>query len=187
MSFIHPSAEVQSQHIGKGTRVWQFAVILSEAVIGEECNINCHTFIENHVKLGNRVTVKSGVYLWDGITAEDDVFIGPNATFTNDPYPRSQHYPGQHIGATLKKACSIGANATILGGTTIGEYALIAAGAVVTKDVKAHALMVGNPARQTGWVDFQGQKMEKIREGHWKSVSGQLAEEKDGMLMFDTK
>src|SRR4051794_23340785 len=128
---IHPLAEVQTDNIGEQTIIWQFAIILKGASIGSNCNINCHTFIENDVVLGNNVTVKSGVYLWDGIIVEDDVFIGPNATFTNDKYPRSKQYPFSFQKIKLERGCSIGANATVLGGVTIGQYSIIGAGSVV--------------------------------------------------------
>lgn len=145
--FIHKLADVQSPEIGAGTKIWQFCVVLPEAKIGENCNICAHVLIENDVKIGNNVTVKSGVQLWDGITVEDNVFIGPNATFTNDLFPRSKVYPEKFERTVLKKGCSIGANATILAGTTIGENAMVGAGAVVTKDVPANTIVVGNPAK----------------------------------------
>ena len=145
---IHPLSDVQSKNIGKDTHVWQYAVILAKAVIGDNCNINCHTFIENDVVIGNNVTVKSGVFLWDGIRVEDDVFIGPNVTFVNDKFPRSKQYPEEFQQTVIKKGASLGANATILGGITIGENAMIGAGAVVTKDVPANTVWVGNPAKQ---------------------------------------
>jgi len=145
---IHPLSDVQSANIGKGTSVWQYAVILPDAVIGENCNINCHTFIENDVIVGNNVTLKSGVFLWNGIRVEDNVFIGPNVTFVNDKFPRSKQYPDSFQQTVIKKGASLGSNATILGGITIGENAMIGAGAVVTKDVPANTVWVGNPARQ---------------------------------------
>lgn len=144
---ISPLADVKSKNIGETTNVWQFAVILENAVIGEHCNINSHTFIENDVVIGDRVTVKSGVYLWDGIRVEDDVFIGPNVTFTNDKYPRSKIYPVEFQKTLLKKGASIGAGAIILGGITIGEKAMVAAGALVTKDVPPYTLVKGFPAQ----------------------------------------
>jgi acetyltransferase-like isoleucine patch superfamily enzyme len=149
---IHPSADVQSTAIGPGTLVWQFCVVLPGARIGRDCNINAQCFIENDVLLGDRVTVKCGVQLWDGITLEDDVFVGPNVTFANDKYPRSKIYPESFQRTLVKRGASIGANATILGGVTIGEGALIGAGSVVTRDVPAGELWVGNPARSRGLV-----------------------------------
>lgn len=153
---IHPKAEVQTNQIGEGTVIWQFAVILAKAVIGKNCNINAHTFIENDVVLGDNVTVKSGVYLWDGIIVEDDVFIGPNVTFVNNPYPRSKKYPEKHQGAKIEQGASLGANATILSEITIGKFSMIGAGAVVTKDVPRFSLWVGNPAKQVGFVTKDG-------------------------------
>ncbi|OCH37531.1 acyltransferase [Aliivibrio fischeri] len=144
---IHPLSDVQSTSIGKGTRIWQYSVVLKDAVIGNDCNICAHTLIENDVILGNNVTVKSGVYIWDGIRIEDDVFIGPNATFTNDNTPRSKQYPEQFLTTVIKKGASIGANATILPGVTLGEFCMVGAGSVVTKDIPAYALVVGNPAK----------------------------------------
>jgi len=148
--FIHEKADVQTEIIGDETRVWQYSIILAGAKIGANCNINAHCFIENDVSIGNNVTVKCGVQLWDGITIEDDVFIGPNATFTNDKYPRSKMYPDEFIRTTIKKKAAIGANATILCGITIGENAMIGAGSVVTKDVPAGELWYGNPAKRHG-------------------------------------
>jgi acetyltransferase-like isoleucine patch superfamily enzyme len=145
--FIHPSSDVQSKQIGEGTRIWQYVVILPEAVIGRDCNICSHCFIENKVVVGDRVTVKCGVQLWDGVTLEDDVFVGPNATFTNDLQPRSRNSAAQLLPTVVKKGASIGANSTILPGLTIGEGAMVGAGAVVTKDVPPRALVIGNPAR----------------------------------------
>ncbi len=145
--FIHPSSDVQSKQIGEGTRIWQYVVILPEAVIGRDCNICSHCFIENKAVVGDRVTVKCGVQLWDGVTLEDDVFIGSNATFTNDLKPRSRNAAAQLLPTLVKKGATIGANATILPGLTIGEGAMVGAGAVVTKDVPPGALVVGNPAR----------------------------------------
>jgi UDP-2-acetamido-3-amino-2,3-dideoxy-glucuronate N-acetyltransferase len=145
---IHSTADVQSKNIGENTFIWQFAIILEGAVIGKNCNINCHTFIENDVKIGDNVTIKSGVYLWDGITIEDDVFIGPNATFVNDIYPRSKQYPESFQKTVIKKGASIGANVTIMGGVTIGENAMIGAGSVVLKNIPPNTTWVGNPARE---------------------------------------
>ncbi|MBA2249348.1 MAG: N-acetyltransferase [Chitinophagaceae bacterium] len=158
---IHPTADVQSIQIGTGTFVWQFAVILPGAVIGKNCNINCHTFIENDVVIGDNVTIKSGVYLWDGIRIEDQVFIGPNVTFTNDKYPKSKQYPDAYQSTIISRGASIGANATILGGITIGEYAMIGAGSVVTRNVPSYACISGNPGRVKGKVDDKGNIIER--------------------------
>jgi acetyltransferase-like isoleucine patch superfamily enzyme len=144
---IHPSSDVQSKQVGEGTRIWQYVVVLPGAVIGRDSNICSHCFIENQVVVGDRVTVKCGVQLWDGVTLEDDVFVGPNATFTNDLHPRSRNAPAKLLPTLVKKGASIGANATILPGLTIGEGAMVGAGAVVTKDVPPRTLVVGNPAR----------------------------------------
>lgn len=153
MSFIHPLADVAECSIGEGTKVWQFVVILKGAKIGRDCNICAQTLIEGDVVVGDRVTVKSGVQLWDGTRAEDDVFIGPNVTFTNDPYPRSKQYPDEFSGIKICKGASIGANATILPGITIGKDAMVGAGAVVTRDVPPKAVVVGNPARIIRYVE----------------------------------
>ncbi len=153
-SFIHKKADVQTDSIGEDTRVWQYSIVLKGAKIGSNCNINAHCFIENDVVVGNNVTVKCGVQLWDGIAIEDDVFIGPNVTFTNDKYPRSKVYPEKFVRTTIKRRASIGANATILCGITIGENAMIGAGSVVTKDVPAGELWYGNPAKKHGKVDY---------------------------------
>lgn len=144
---IHSLSDVQTTNIGENTRIWQFSVVLKDAVIGNDCNICAHTLIENDVIIGNNVTVKSGVYIWDGIRIEDDVFIGPNATFTNDNTPRSKQYPEKFLTTVIKKGASIGANATILPGITLGEFCMVGAGSVVTKDIPAYALVVGNPAK----------------------------------------
>jgi UDP-2-acetamido-3-amino-2,3-dideoxy-glucuronate N-acetyltransferase len=159
---IHALANVLSTNIGDNTQIWQFAVILKDAVIGKDCNINCHTFIENNVVIGDRVTVKSGIYIWDGIIIEDDVFLGPNVTFVNDKYPRSKQYQDKFQQTRVKRFASIGAAATILGGVQIGEYALVGAGSVVTKDVPAYSLVLGNPARIAGKVDKTGTVTERF-------------------------
>ncbi|ENX71655.1 hypothetical protein F884_00216 [Acinetobacter sp. CIP 102143] len=150
--FIHPLADVKSQKIGQKTKIWQFSVVLQNAMIGENCNICAHTLIENDVIIGNNVTIKSGVYVWDGITLEDNVFIGPCVAFTNDKKPRSKQYPEKFPQTIVEMGASIGANATILPGIRIGQNALIGAGAVVTKDVPANAIVVGNPAIIKGYV-----------------------------------
>jgi len=145
---IHPMSDVQSENIGIGTSIWQFCVILPGAQIGAECNICSHCLIENDVIVGNRVTVKCGVQLWDGLRVEDDVFIGPNVTFTNDMHPRSKQYPDEFPETIIRRGASIGANATILPGIEIGEGAMIGAGSVVTKSVEPGVTVVGNPAKE---------------------------------------
>jgi acetyltransferase-like isoleucine patch superfamily enzyme len=151
--YIHALADVQSLRIGERTRVWQFVVILSGAAIGDDCNICSHCFIENDVVVGDRVTVKSGVQLWDGLRLEDDVFVGPNVTFTNDRFPRSREYSQPFQQTVVRTGASIGGGATILPGLEIGSRAMIGAGAVVTHDVPERAIVVGNPARVIGYVD----------------------------------
>lgn len=151
--FIHPLSDVQSRKIGSGTRVWQFSVILENAEIGDDCNICAHTLIENDVLIGSNVTIKSGVYIWDGITIEDGVFIGPCAAFTNDKTPRSKVYPEKYARTIIKRGASIGANATILPGITLGENCMVGAGAVVTKSIPDNAVVVGNPARIIKYIE----------------------------------
>jgi UDP-2-acetamido-3-amino-2,3-dideoxy-glucuronate N-acetyltransferase len=157
--FIHPLSDVQAgAFLGNGTKVWQFVVILGGAKIGQDCNVNAQCLIENDVIVGDRVTVKCGVQLWDGMRVEDDVFIGPNATFTNDKHPRSKQYPSSFQTTTIRRGASIGANATILGGVTIGEGAMVGAGSVVTRDVPAGELWIGNPARPFGQAPRRGSR-----------------------------
>lgn len=155
----NPLADVQSAHIGKGTKIWQFCVVLPEAVIGENCNICSHCFIENKVQIGNNVTIKCGVQIWDNIIIEDDVFIGPNVSFCNDKYPKSKHYPQEFLQTLVKKGASIGANATILPGVSIGEYALIGAGCVVSKNVGTQELWYANTFQ--GYVCLCGNKCDE--------------------------
>ena len=154
-SLIHPCSDVQSASVGAGTRIWQYVVVLPNAVIGQDCNICSHCLIENDVILGDRVTVKSGVQLWDGLRIGDDVFIGPNVTFTNDKFPRSKQYPDAFSLTEIEAGASIGANATILPGIRIGRQAMVGAGSVVTRSVPPNAIVVGNPARIVGYVDAE--------------------------------
>jgi len=153
---INSLADIQSTNIGEGTRVWQFCVVLPGAVIGKNCNINCHVFIENDVVIGDNVTIKSGVQLWDGLRVGDKVFIGPNATFTNDVSPRSQIHPLVFLRTILEEGVSIGANSTILAGIVISSYAMIGAGSVVTKNIPPYTLWYGNPAIHKGYVTKEG-------------------------------
>jgi len=152
-SFVHPQALCESRQVGAGTRIWAFAHVLPGARIGKDCNICDHVFIENDVVIGDRVTVKCGVQLWDGVRLEDDVFVGPNATFTNDIRPRSKQYPAVFAQTVVRSGASIGANATILPGISIGARAMVGAGAVVTRSVPPNAVVVGNPAKIVGYVD----------------------------------
>jgi UDP-2-acetamido-3-amino-2,3-dideoxy-glucuronate N-acetyltransferase len=153
MNFIHPLADVAESQIGQGTRVWQFVVILKGAKIGVDCNICAQTLIEGDVVIGDRVTIKSGVQIWDGSIIGDDVFIGPNATFSNDLYPRSKQLPPHFNGVTIKNGASIGANATLLPGITVGEKAIVGAGTMVTKDVPAKAVVFGSPGKVVRYLE----------------------------------
>jgi UDP-2-acetamido-3-amino-2,3-dideoxy-glucuronate N-acetyltransferase len=149
--YIDKRAVVETRKVGPRTRIWEFVHVLPGATIGADCNINSHVFIENDVRVGDRVTVKCGVYLWDGVRLEDGVFVGPNATFTNDRYPRSRR-PVRPLKTVVRAGASIGAGAVIGPGLTVGRHALVGMGAVVTRDVEDHALVCGNPARRVGWV-----------------------------------
>jgi len=179
---IHPLADCQSKNVGPNTSIWQYAVILPDAVIGGKCNINCHTFIENDVQIGNGVTIKSGVYLWDGLRVGDDVFIGPSVVFTNDLRPRSKQRV-EFLQTTLESGCSIGANSSIRAGVIIGKYALVGMGSVVLNDVPPYAVVYGNPARVKGWVDERGEPMFDIGEGRYRSVDNRIFEIVDNRLI----
>lgn len=151
--YIHPTADVKTEKIGDNTRVWQFSVILPEAQIGKDVNVCSHCLIENDVVVGDRVTIKSGIQLWDGLRIGNDVFLGPNVTFTNDKFPRSKIYPDQFLQTHVENGASIGGGAVILPGVTIGMGAMVGAGAVVTKSVPPFAIVTGSPARITGYVE----------------------------------
>lgn len=155
MSNIHKLADVQSGNIGVDTNIWQFCVIFKDAIIGNNCNICANVIVENKVVIGNNVTIKSGVQLWDGVSIEDNVFVGPNVTFTNDLIPRSKVYR-ELSNTKLKKGCSVGANSTIITGVEIGEYAMIGAGSVVTKNIATNELWYGNPAQHKGYITNDG-------------------------------
>src|SRR5215469_15072723 len=151
--FVHPKGLCETAKVGAGTQVWAFTHILDGAMIGRDCNICDHVFIEDQVVVGDRVTVKSGVQLWNGVVVEDDVFIGPNATFSNDSFPRSKQRQRSLPITTICRNASIGAGATILPGLTIGHNAMIGAGAVVASSVQPNAIVTGNPARVVSYVD----------------------------------
>lgn len=176
-NYLHPTAEVHSRCIGNGSKIWQYVIVLEKAIIGDDCNICSHCFIENDVIIGDRVTIKCGVQIWDGLRIEDDVFIGPNVTFTNDLFPRSKQYPEEFAKTVLQNGASIGANATILAGKTIGRNAMVGAGAVVTKNVPPNAIVVGNPARITGYVSTTPaqQKHFEVSVGETIGAVGQSA------------
>jgi acetyltransferase-like isoleucine patch superfamily enzyme len=157
--FVHDRALCESQEIGDRTRIWAFAHVLKDVRIGADCNIGDHAFIESGVTIGDRVTIKNGVAVWNGVTVEDDVFLGPNCVLTNDLIPRSRVFHDENVPTYIRRGASVGANATIVCGHTLGEYCVIGAGAVVTRDVVPYALMIGNPARQIGWVGRKGERL----------------------------
>jgi acetyltransferase-like isoleucine patch superfamily enzyme len=159
--FVHERALVESDAIGPRTRVWAFAHVMKGAVIGADCNVCDHAFIESGARLGDRVTVKNCVLIWDKVTVEDDVFLGPNMVFTNDMNPRVafKKAPDKFLPTLVRRGASIGANATIVCGVTIGENAFVGAGTVVIRDVPAHAMVAGNPGRRIGWMCACGEKL----------------------------
>lgn len=178
---IHPTSDVQSNNIGKGTDIWQYVVVLPGAVIGDNCNINAHCLIEDDVRIGNNVTIKSGVYLWNGITIEDNVQIGPNVTFVNDIYPRAKA-PFKLMKLLIEKFASIGANSTILGGITIGQYSLIGAGSVLTKNTPPYSLWYGNPAQHKGFITLDNTTLDlefKDKRGKFHLLNSTTTKDKD--------
>ena len=182
--FCHRLSDVQSSQIGKGTTIWQFVIILKNAIIGKNCNINAYVFIENDVIIGDNVTIKSGVQVWDGIKIEDNVFIGPNVTFTNDLLPRSKCYPDSFLKTIIKRGASIGANATIIGGNLIEENAMIGAGSIITKSVGKNELWVGNPAKHVGFITNNGDVLDlnlkgKKNKKNYKIINNEIVEISD--------
>jgi acetyltransferase-like isoleucine patch superfamily enzyme len=160
--FVHPSALVETEQIGEGTRIWAYAHVMAGAQVGQRCNIGDHCFVESGVVIGDNCTLKNGNMLWEGVVLEEGVFVGPHVFFTNDRYPRSPRLPLARpryedkkswlLGTLVKRGASLGAGAVLLPGITIGEFAMVGAGSVVTRDVAAHSLVRGNPARHAGWV-----------------------------------
>jgi acetyltransferase-like isoleucine patch superfamily enzyme len=187
-TYIHPNSLVASKNIGNNTRIWAFVNILEGAQIGENCNICDHCFIENDVIIGDDVTIKCGVYLWDKARIGNKAMIGPNVVFTNDLRHRSKFNDKEFFHVTVLEGASLGANSTILAGITIGKYAMTGIGSVVTKNVPNHALVFGNPAKQHGWVDFDGSKLFRFKKNLWKSEGGTIFEEdKDGLKVVIKK
>ncbi|WP_102510178.1 WxcM-like domain-containing protein [Sanguibacter massiliensis] len=171
--FVHPAGICETDNVGDDTRVWAFAHVLPGAVVGKDCNICDHVLVEDDVVLGDRVTIKSGVQLWDGVRLGDDVFVGPNATFANDRFPRSKQYPEEFLATHVGDGASIGAGAVVLPGVKIGPGAMVGAGAVVTRDVPANAIVVGNPARITGYADtLRAPAVHEGRDAHLPRLSG---------------
>ncbi len=162
--FAHPTAVVESSDIGEGTRIWHFAHVRSGSKIGKNCNIGKSVYVDIGAEIGDNVKIQNFVSVYKGVVIEDDVFVGPSATFTNDLYPRAFIWNEDHVAPTcVRKGASIGANSTIICGTTIGEYAMIGAGSVVARDVPAFALVLGNPAEFRGWVCYCGRKLQKVQ------------------------
>lgn len=180
--YIHPKAIVDSSQIGDGTRIWAFTHVMVGAKIGSGCNIGEHCFIENDVTIGDNVVVKNGISIWDGVTVEDGAFLGPHMIFTNDLEPRSG-FPKELVRTLVKKGATIGAGAVIICGVTIGSYATVGAGAVVTKDVPAHALVYGNPAKKKGWVCVCGRTY-RFENNHAHCVCGRQAVLENENLSF---
>jgi len=171
--FIHPTAIVETDRLGRGTRIWAFTHVMKEVSIGENCNIGDHCFIESGVTVGSNSTIKNGNMLWQGVVLEDGVFVGPNVCFTNDMYPRSARLPQARerysdrewlLPTLVKQGASIGAGAVLLPGLTIGKFAVVGAGSLVTRDVPPHVLVVGNPARIRGWACQCGQALKFRKE-----------------------
>lgn len=178
--YIHPLADVTATQIGSGTRLWQFVVVLQGARIGNDCNVCAHCFIENDVIIGDRVTIKNGVQLWDGLRVGDDVFIGPNVTFSNDKFPRSKHHLDSPLVTEIESGASLGAGATILPGLKIGRNAMVGAGAVVTRSVPANAIVIGNPARIVGYDNTRAHPI-----SHQRQLGNAAASQINGVALVE--
>jgi len=163
--FIHPTALVETDRIGGGTRVWAFVHVMPQATIGRNCNLGDHVFIESNVTIGNNVTVKNGVSIWEHVHIADNVFVGPHVSFTNDRFPRNPHTSYEAEETWVEEGATIGANATILSGIRLGRHCFVGAGAVVTQNVPPHALVFGNPASLRGWVCYCGRPLDADAEG----------------------
>ena len=159
--FVHERALCESDEVGPRTRIWAFAHVLAGAIVGADCNIGDHAYVENGARIGDRVTIKNNSLIWEKVTIEDEVFVGPNAVFTNDLVPRVafKHSSAEFLPTLVRRNATLGANVTIVCGVTIGEHAFIGAGAVVLRDVPAYAVMVGNPARRIGWMCACGKRL----------------------------
>lgn len=179
---IHPTAIVLTDKIGPNTDVWQFVVIREGSSVGDGCNINGFVGIDTDVVIGNHCTVKSGTFIGSGVRVEDHVFIGPYVCFVNDRHPRSRIPARTRPIITLEKGCTIGAQVIIHEGLRVGRYALIGAGSILTKDVPAHALMAGRPARRVGWVDEDGDPLEQVGD-LWRSKDGRTFCVEEGQLI----
>ncbi len=161
---VHPTALCEGVNVGPGTRIWAFAHVMPGATVGANCNLCDHTYVDDGATLGDGVTVKNGVSVWDRVTLADDVFVGPNVAFTNDRVPRARPFrtdPDGYLGTLVQRGAILGANATIVCGVTIGRHALVGAGAVVTRDVPDHAVVVGSPAERIGWICVCGQRLDE--------------------------
>lgn len=180
--FAHSHSLIESENIGENSRIWAFAHICLGATLGKNCNVCDHCYIEKNVVIGNNVTIKCGIYIWEGVIIEDDVFLGPNVVFTNDVRPRSKQYK-EPTKTVLKKGCSIGANTTLLAGVTVGKYAMTGIGSVVTRNVLDYALVYGNPAKQHGWIDENGEKMKSDKDAYWiSSTNKRYKETPNGLI-----
>lgn len=170
--YKHPHSIVETEDIGSGTTIWAFVHILPKAKIGKNCNICDHCFVEGGVIIGDNVTLKCGIYLWDGLQLQDNVFLGPNVVFTNDLRPRSKNQHYTLTKTVVEYGASVGANSTVLAGVRIGRFSMAGIGSVITRDVKDYALVYGNPAKQHGWVDEEGNKLKQNEKGLWENDNG---------------